>query len=128
MSREARRRDDQGSATAEFVMLGTLVVLIAIGLVQLVLALHVRNVLLSSAQEGARHAAAADRAPADGASRALEVAGASIPGVSAAASAEAITVAGAPAVSVTVSAPVPVLGWWGPADIDVTARALEEQT
>ncbi|WP_084078839.1 TadE/TadG family type IV pilus assembly protein [Demequina sp. NBRC 110057] len=127
VSRAASWRDDRGSATADFVMIAALVVVIALALLQLVLAMHVRNTLLSSAQEGARHAAAADRGVAEGAARALEVAAASIPGTRASAGADATTVDGAPAVRVTMTAPVPMLGWWGPVDVTVSARALEEE-
>lgn len=107
-------------------MIGTLVVLIAFALIQLVLALHVRNTLLSSAHEGAHHAAQADRVPEDGATRALEVAAASLPGIDASASAAQISVGGADAVVVTLAAPVPVIGAWGWGDMSVEARAFEE--
>nr|WP_084100672.1 TadE/TadG family type IV pilus assembly protein [Demequina sp. NBRC 110051] len=125
-SRAAELRDDRGSAPAEFVMIGTLVVLIALALLQLVLALHVRNTLISSAHEGARHAAAADREPADGAQRALEVASQSLPGVDASAQAAAVRIDGADGVRVTLTAPIPVVGTWGAGNMTVEARAIEE--
>lgn len=40
-----------------------------LGVLQLALALHTRNVLVSAAQDGARYAANADRTPADGVAR-----------------------------------------------------------
>ncbi len=107
-------------------MIGTLVVLLALALLQVVLALHVRNTLISSAHEGARHAATADREPADGADRALEVAHQSLPGVEVRADGATVSIDGAEGVRVTLSAPVPVIGTWGMGDMTVEARALEE--
>ena len=62
-----RRRDDSGAAVVEFVLVGTLLTLLFVALLQLGLALYVRNTLLASAAEGARYAANADRSPEDGA-------------------------------------------------------------
>ena len=107
-------------------MIAALVVFIALALVQLVLALHVRNTLLSSAYEGARHGAQADREPGDGAERAVALATASIPGVRAEATADVQDTGAGEAVRVTLTAPLPVVGLWGPGDLTVSARALEE--
>ncbi|RIJ01598.1 pilus assembly protein, partial [Clavibacter nebraskensis] len=52
-------RDDRGSAPAEFVMVGALLVVLALSVVQLALALHVRTTVLDAAAEGARTAALA---------------------------------------------------------------------
>jgi Flp pilus assembly protein TadG len=62
-----KRGDDSGAAVVEFVLVGTLLTLLFVGLLQLGLALYVRNTLLASAAEGARYAANADRSPEDGA-------------------------------------------------------------
>jgi len=51
----------------EFTLVAVLLTVLFLGLLQLGLALHVRNTLLASAAEGARFAANADRAPVDGA-------------------------------------------------------------
>ncbi|WP_414172598.1 TadE/TadG family type IV pilus assembly protein [Clavibacter tessellarius] len=45
-------RDDRGSAPAEFVMVGALLVVLALSVVQLALALHVRTTVLDAAAEG----------------------------------------------------------------------------
>ena len=48
---------DRGSAVAELVMVGGLLVLLLAGVVQAGLVLHARNVFASAAAEGARYAA-----------------------------------------------------------------------
>ncbi|MFL6136734.1 MAG: TadE family protein [Frankiaceae bacterium] len=58
--------DDRGSAPVEFVLVGALLTLLFASLVQLGLLLHVRNVAVADATEGARYAANADRDCADG--------------------------------------------------------------
>lgn len=57
--------DSQGSAVAEFVMITTLLVLIAMTLIQLALVLHVRNTLIDAASNGAHYGALANRSSAD---------------------------------------------------------------
>ncbi|HVE62497.1 MAG TPA: TadE/TadG family type IV pilus assembly protein [Mycobacteriales bacterium] len=61
----ARPRDDVGSAPVEFVLVGSLVIFLFLGILQLGLLLHMRNVVVSSASEAARTAANADRTCAD---------------------------------------------------------------
>ncbi len=105
-----------------------LVMLIAVALVQLILALHVRNTLRSSAHEGAVHAAKADRTVAEGAQRAKDAAMTTIGGIPVSATAREVAVGSEPAVEVTLSASVPIVGLWGPGDMSVTARAFSEGT
>jgi Flp pilus assembly protein TadG len=62
-------RDDRGSAPAEFVMVGALLVVLALSVIQLALALHVRTTVLDAAAEGARTAALAGATRADGVER-----------------------------------------------------------
>jgi len=57
--------DSKGSAVAEFVMITTLLVLIAVTLIQLALVLHVRNTLIDAASNGAHYGALANRSTAD---------------------------------------------------------------
>jgi hypothetical protein len=54
----------------EFVLVGVLVVTLFLGVLQVGLYLHLRNVVVASLAEGAREAANADRDCADGAARA----------------------------------------------------------
>jgi hypothetical protein len=68
----AIRRDD-GSAPAEFVMVGALLTVVTLSVVQLALALHIRNTVLDAASEGARFAALADNGLPDGATRARDL-------------------------------------------------------
>jgi len=65
-------RDERGSAVVDFVLVTVVIVPLFLGILQLALVLHVRNTLSSAASEGARHAATADRGPADGVAKARE--------------------------------------------------------
>jgi Flp pilus assembly protein TadG len=65
--RPIRLHDDDGSAVVDFTLVGILLSFLFVALLQLGLALHVRNTLVASAAEGARWGANADRTPADGA-------------------------------------------------------------
>ena len=117
---------ERGSAAVEFVLVGTLVVLIGLAVVQLVLALHVRNTLTSSAYEGARYAAQADRSLADGQERSLEMVGSALGGIDVEPSVTTEVHNGAEVVRVTLEAPVPLVGLWGPGTMTVAARAFVE--
>ena len=119
-------RRDRGSAPVEFVLVGTLVLLLGLALVQLILVLHARSTLVSSAYEGARHAAQADRTLADGESRAESLAADALGGLVVEATASEGTVDGAAIVTVEVAAPMPVVGLWGPGTLRVEARAFDE--
>ena len=103
-----------------------LVVLIALGVLQIALAVHVRNTLIESAAEGARLGARADLQLGDGAARAQSLAADSLGGRDVVATAEGTTVGGMPAVVVTVTAPIPILGLWGPGEATVHGTALRE--
>ena len=123
-SRAADR--EQGSAAVEFVLVGTLVVLIGLAVLQLVLALHVRNTLMSSAYEGARHGARADRTLADGVARSEEMARAALVEREILATATRSSEDGAEGVVVSIEAAVPLVGLWGPGTMRVEARAFDE--
>lgn len=98
--------------------------------VQVGVALHVRNVLVASAAEGARYGANADRSPQDGAERAEQVVGQSLSAGLAGRmryQAELTDVDGAAVVEVTVTGPLPVVFLpTGPLSITVHGHALEE--
>lgn len=119
-------RSDTGSVIVEQLMTMILVVVLALGVLQVALAVHVRNTLIESAAEGARLAARVDRDLADGAARAESLAHESLGGLEVSAAAADATIAGMPAVEVTLTAPVPVLGLWGPAESTVRGTALQE--
>ena len=117
--------DDDGSAVVEFVLVSSMLVLLVLGVLQLGLALHVRNSLIAAAEEGARFAALADTGLEEGAARTLDLVAASL-GASfdVDVAVAAITVDGTPAVAVTVTAPLPVAGLLGPAGmLEVVGRA-----
>lgn len=125
---QARSRTDDGSAVVEFVLVSIIVVVLLMGVVQLGLALHIRNTLVLAAGEGARFAAAADRAPPDGAIHTRELIEQSLPDSYAEhVTARYATVDGVPTVEVEVVAELPVFGWMGVGDtLRVTGHAMEE--
>lgn len=123
---EAERAGDDGSAVVEFVLVSVLVIALALGVFQLALTLHVRNMMTSAASEGARVAATNDRGLADGVERTQWLLSESLGGTHAEVSAADVTIDGAPAIRVTVSAPVPVLGLWGVGKLEVSAHAFKE--
>ncbi len=119
---------DRGSSAVEFVLVGILLTGLFAALLQLALNLHIRNVLVACAAEGARYGANADRAPQDGATHAR---GLIVDSLSAR-FAQDVTAAveerdGAVLVVVTVRAPLPVVALLGPERALVaTGHALRE--
>lgn len=61
--------DEEGSSPVEFVLVGALLTLLTLGVLQLGLAIYVRNVVHDAAVEGAYHGALADTGARDGAAR-----------------------------------------------------------
>ena len=107
--------DDDGSAAAEFVLVGALLTVLTLSVMQFGLALHVRNTVIDAAGEGARVAALADNGLADGVRRTTDLLSVALGD----AYAGDVTAAygdflGHPAASVTVRAPLPLLGLLGP--------------
>jgi hypothetical protein len=102
----------------EFVLVSVLVVAIVVALIQLVLALHVRNTLIDSASEGARHAALLGSTPADGVARTRELIGLTLsPGYARDVSARVVPDGAGDVIEVVVTAPLPVLGLLGPTGV-----------
>ncbi len=66
-------REDAGSAVAEFAMVGALLTVLTLSVIQLALALHIRNTVLDAAAEGARFAALADSSLSEGAARSRDL-------------------------------------------------------
>ncbi len=109
-----RLRDDAGSAVAEFVMVGALLTVLTLSVLQLGLALLVRNTVLDAAAEGARFGALADHVPSDGLARTRELISTAI----GAGYAHDVRVGegewmGHPSVIVTVRTTLPVIGLLG---------------
>ena len=126
-----RPAGDDGSSVVEFTLVSVLLVGLFLGILQLAVVLHTRNVLVSAAQEGARYAANADRTPADGAARTRQAIGEALgAGVR-----DRMTVTPLPA---DLSGPVPVVGMRvsgplpvfflpaGPLRLTVDGHALDE--
>jgi len=74
------RRRDAGAAPVEFVMVGTLLLFLILGVIQVGLFLHIRNTLAADAAEGARHAANLGVAAWDGGPYAQRLIATTIPG------------------------------------------------
>jgi len=127
-SRRPIRRDDSGSAVVDFTLVGILLTFLFLALLQLGLALHVRNTLVASAAEGARWGANADRSPADGAAVPRQL----IRDALADSFADDVTsgtetVDGVVTVVVRVNARLPVFGLLGPPRaISVRGHAMQE--
>lgn len=108
--------------------MGVLLTTLFLALLQLALALHVRNTLTASAAEGARYAANADREPAQGAEVTRQLIRASLADSFASdVSSGFETVAGISTVFIEVRATLPLVGLLGPPrGIVVRGHALEE--
>ncbi|MFT4028703.1 MAG: pilus assembly protein [Protaetiibacter sp.] len=113
-------RDDAGSAPVEFVLVGVLLTFLTIGVLQLALALHIRNTVLDAAAEGARYGALADNEPADAVGRTVDLISTAVgPDYARDVTVHEGTWMGVPAVIVTVRTILPLAGLLGP------DRALE---
>jgi hypothetical protein len=122
---------DNGSAPVDFVLVGSLVTLLFLGLLQLGIDYHVRNVMAACVVDGARYGANADVESADaGAAQAnAEIRHAlGSPYANAVAAPEQPDVDGAPVVSVEVTARLPLLAWFLPKGptVHATGHALLE--
>jgi Flp pilus assembly protein TadG len=120
--------DDGGSAVVDFTLVGVLLTFLFLALLQLGLALYVRNTLVASAAEGARYGANADRTPADGAAVTRELIRDSLADSFANnVTSGTETVNGVDTVVVRVNARLPVFGLLGPPRaISVRGHAFEE--
>ena len=107
-------RDDEGSAAAEFVMVGALLTVMTLSVLQLGLALHVRNTVVDAAAEGARFGALADNTLEDGVTRTTDLITTALGSDYARdVSASYGTYLGHPASIVTVRTPMPLIGLVG---------------
>lgn len=107
-------RDESGSAVVEFVMVGTLLTVLTLSVIQLGLALLIRNTVLDAASEGARFAALADNGLPDGIARTSELITVALgPTYAQDVRASYGNYLGHPAAIVTVDAPLPLIGLIG---------------
>lgn len=116
---------ERGSSPVEFVLVGMVLTVLTLAVIQLGLAVYVRNIVHDAAVEGAYHAALADTEPAVGAARAVEIVTRTVgDGFVQRAEAYETRALGHPTVEVTVVATMPLMGLWGIAEgWEVTARA-----
>jgi Flp pilus assembly protein TadG len=122
------RRDETGDATVDFVLIGALLTVLTLAVIQLGLALLIRNTVLDAAAEGARYAALADNSLPDGAERTRDLITAAIgSGYATDIRASYQDRFGIPAVTVTVRAPLPLIGLVGISHgMEVQAHAAVE--
>lgn len=120
--------DESGSSPVEFVLVGGLLTLLTLAVMQLAVAVYVRNVVHDAAVEGAYQAALADTTFADGAERARALVTQAV----GAQYADDISVAegrgaGYPTVEVTIRTTLPLIGLFGARGAwEVTASAPRE--
>ncbi|WP_345788775.1 TadE/TadG family type IV pilus assembly protein [Cryobacterium arcticum] len=114
---------------AEFVMVSALLTALTLAVLQLALALHIRNTVLDAAAEGARYAALADSGLSEGAERSRDLITSALgPAYAADVSASYAEVAGAPGVQIRVVAPLPLFGLLGmDRGLEVTGHAAVEE-
>ncbi|WP_241681222.1 TadE/TadG family type IV pilus assembly protein [Pseudactinotalea terrae] len=112
----------------DFLLVSLLLTVLVLGVVQLALALHVRTMLTDAAAEGARYAALHGSDLAAGEARTAELIAMTLPDRYAQEIETGYDTYGdVTLVTVTVSAPLPVLGLFGPSGtVVVTGRAVDE--
>jgi hypothetical protein len=126
-----RRRffaDDTGSAPVEFVMVGVLLTMMTLSVLQLGLALHVRNTVQDAASEGARFAALADNDLGDGVTRTRDLIATALgAGYAGEVTATYGSYLGHPSAMITVHTPLPLVGLVGIDDgLEVAGHAAVE--
>jgi Flp pilus assembly protein TadG len=125
------RRSDDGAAVVDFVLVTVLVLALFLLVFQIGVVLHVRNVMVASAAEGARYAANADRTPEDGAERAHQAITQALGGrVGRSVTCEPVVgqdLDGQPLVDISCHGPVPVVFLpIGVFDLTAHGHAIEE--
>lgn len=118
-------RGDRGSATVEFVLVGTLLTVVTAAILQVGIALYVRNIVHDAAVDGAYRAALADARPGDAEADVFSIVGRTVGrDVIQAVTVDRDVVAGDAVSVVTVSATLPIIGLIGvPDTMEVTAHA-----
>ena len=121
------REGEAGSAVVDFALVSALVVAVCVALLQLALGLHVRNVLTDAAGEGARRAALVGGTEGEAAERVAMLTDAALAdGYVDEVTVTRTRVGGTPVVQAEETAPLPVLGLFGPAgSLRVTGHAVD---
>jgi len=122
-----RWRGETGNASVEFALVAPLLMLIALAVLQLMLAIHVRTVMTSAAIEGARVGALIGSNLEQAEQRTRAVLAANIAGAAVSEVIATETRVGAtPMIAVTVAAELPLLGLYGPTTMTLTGHAFKE--
>lgn len=112
------RARQRGSAVVDFVLIGGLLTMFFLAIIQLALILHVRNTLIDAAASGARYGTLADRNSEDARDR---TAGLITTALNAEFSRDVrageTVYQGVRTLEVTVRAPLPIIGFVGPAAV-----------
>jgi len=119
---------ERGTAVAEFVMVSALLTALTLAVLQLALALHIRNTVLDAAAEGARYAALADSGLDQGVARSRDLITTALgPAYAADVTASYTDVAGQAGVRMRVVAPLPMFGLLGvDRGLEVSGHAVVE--
>ncbi|MFZ8911241.1 MAG: TadE/TadG family type IV pilus assembly protein [Candidatus Nanopelagicales bacterium] len=124
----ARLREDRGSAVVEFALVTPLLLLVALAVLQVTLALHVRSTLTAAAAEGARAGALAGSGLRIAESRTRDVLASALGGSAAQDVVAARTrIEGVEVVQVRITARLPLLGTLGPTALTVEGHAMAER-
>ena len=124
-----RLREDRGSAVVEFALVTPLLLLVALAVLQVILALHVRSTLTAAAAEGARAGALAGAGLAIAESRTRDVLGDALGGDAAQdVVASRTRLEGVEVVRVLITARLPLLGTLGPTALTVEGHAIAERS
>lgn len=122
-----RLRSDEGAAPVEFALVSPLLLLVALAVLQLTLALHVRSIVIGAASEGARLAAMGDLS--SGVERTERILQTSIAGAAIRDTVVRVDRSGPVAITaVDVTVDLPLVGLLGPVPMTVTGRAVIEST
>jgi hypothetical protein len=122
-----RLQGDSGNASVEFALVAPLLMLVALAVLQLMLAIHVRSVVTSAAIKGARVAALVDGdlTRAESRTRSIlesNIAGAAVRSISA----SQVTEGDNKMFAVVVETELPLIGFYGPTSMKLTGHALAE--
>lgn len=118
-------RDDRGSSAVEFLLVSIVLTALTLGVLQLAVAVYLRNLTQDAAVEGAYFAALADVQTAEGAARARAILERAVgDGFVDSATARLVGRGDTAVVEVRVTTRLPIIGLFGiPEGWEVTARA-----
>lgn len=122
-----RLKSERGNASVEFALVAPLLMLVALAVLQLMLAIHVRTVVTSAAIEGARVAALVDGDLTRAESRTRSILESNIAGTAVQSiSASRVTEGDNEMFAVVVETELPLIGFYGPTSMKLTGHALAE--